>query len=88
MKQQVDGTTSWWNNKLMKQQVDETTSWRNNKLTKPQVDKTTSWRNNKLTKQQVDETWKRDMSKRLECGVSPLTDCQDFMMPMNKDTIS
>ncbi len=28
------------------------------------------------------------MSKRLECGVSPLTDCQDFMMPINKDTIS
>jgi hypothetical protein len=24
MKQQVDETTSWWNNKLMKQQVDET----------------------------------------------------------------
>jgi len=41
MKQQVDETTSWWNNELMKQQqVDETTSWWNNKVTKLQVDET------------------------------------------------
>ncbi len=43
MKQQVDETTSWWNNKLMKQQVDEATSWWNNKLTKWQIDRMISW---------------------------------------------
>ncbi len=45
MKQQIDKTASWQNNKLTKQQVE-----------KQQVDKTASWKNSKLTKQQNDKT--------------------------------
>jgi hypothetical protein len=77
MKQQVDETTSWWNNKLMKQQVDETTSWWNNKLMKQQVDETTSWWNNKLIKQQVDETTSWSNNKLMKQQVDETTSCEN-----------